>query len=418
MTGLFGTEELTLSRSWFAARISALVSKRKVFTTGSLYLVPKLMPLALVILLTLRSGLGGLGEAALALSLWQFLLVVSDFGVSQWLLTKRVVNRKEALIGLAGRASVGLVAAVVVGVLAASGVLDLGPSIGLGLCVALALSFGQMAFAWELQRGRRRRAFLYVVIEFLLPVLALFFFESAELALVAVIITKTLMGLLLTAVSLAGVRSTLVSEGLPPQSFGIHSSAWALTSVASGTGELTLLSNAGSVLFAGAYRIFQTIASVGSTVGFAALAPLMSREMRSVTRIGRPMLLLGSVSAVLLAIGVVPGLLLTGGSLDGHELWALFACASLAATAVLNSMAIVPLSAVARDKGSKYTFRIGLFSASTYWAIIVVLGLIDAPLLAPAAALVAGVVGFLGNLLVWRTVTEPDHGGSTLDASE
>lgn len=116
------------------------------------------------------------------------------------------------------------------------------------------------------------------------------------------------------------------------------------------------------------------------------------------------MIILGSVSAAFLLVGTVPGVVLTAPSIASNHAWAIFAAAALGASAVLNTLAVVPLSSVARDLGSKYTFRIGLISAAVYWGTVLILTVTSAPLWVPIAPLLASVVGLVGNLMVLKVV--------------
>ena len=247
-------------------------------------------------------------------------------------------------------------------------------------------------------------AFVYAVVEFAVPLIAVFITNDAPAAFVMTMATKTLLAIALTAASLVQAPVSDAPSGLGPRAFGINSSAWALTSVASGTGELALLGGAGLVALSGSYRIFQTIASLGSVVGFAALAPLMSKEGPGIRSLKRPMLILGGVSCLMLLAGMIPGLVLTTSAVGSDLLWAVSSATALALAAVLSTLAIVPLSAVAREVGAKYTFRVGLASSLCYWGIIGALALAGQPLFVALAPLAASIVGLLGNLWVWRRI--------------
>lgn len=403
---------MTITRTRLAR---AALRRKRFLTTGALYLVPRFMPLALVVILTIKSGVDGLGDVALALSLWQFFLVVSDFGVSQWLLTKNSLTGGEIKTSLGGRTLVGAACALVVAVLATLGWLPMSPEAAVGLVICLALSFGQMAFAWQLQRGAPRRAAAFVGIEFVIPVAAIFVFSDPLYALLAVMIAKTAFSLFLTGASVASARVETEPEGLSPRAFGVHSSAWALTSVASGTGELMLVGSIGNAALVGVYRIFQTIASLGSTVGFAALAPLMSRRGQSTPSLWKPMLILGLVAAAFVALGMVPGIGLAAHAFDDQTLWVVLVASSLSVSAILSTMAIAPLSEVARLHGTRYSLIIGLATCAVYWSTIFLLYIFKLPLGAPLAPLLAASVGFLGNMFVHFRLTRrrtPDHNGA------
>ncbi|WP_152930159.1 hypothetical protein [Gordonia jacobaea] len=364
-----------------------------------MYLAPRALPLALVVVLTLRSGVSGLGDAALALSLWQFLLILTEFGVSQWLLTKDDVSSGELVTCFKGRLTLSLIAVLCLCGLVAFGVLHLSWTMCLLLSIGLLLSFGQMAFAWELQRGRQARAFAFGFAEFGLPVAFVVGVSSSTWIVAVCIVSKSLIGVALTVRAMRSFPTVQASRGLSPRDFGVHYAAWALTSVASGTGELVILSGAVSAAQLGAFRLFQTIASLGSIVGAAVLPPLMARRGASRFSSGAVMAMLGLVAGVLLFVGDLIGLMFSARSEASDFDWLVFVAIALGVAAVINTMSVVPLAEVSRVRGARFAFRIGLASAAVYWSIILVLGMLGGALLAPLATLAAALVGMSGNML-------------------
>lgn len=380
-------------------------------STGALYLVPRILPLSVVLLLAVRSGLSGLGQAALALSLWQFLLIVCDFGVSQWLLTKRSVTRRELTVAIIGRFALGAFAAMVVLLLSLIGVLDLGRLLTGALTAALVLSFGQMAFSWELMQDRILRATIFAIVEFAMPVLFLFVPASAQTAFCWVLLSKTAISISLTVLSILSMDWSIEAQGLSPWDFGLHTAAWALTSVASGTGELVILQGAVGSAELGVYRLCQTLASLGSIVGFAALAPLMRRSVTG-SDIRFPMVVLGMLSTVVVSIAYVVFSLVYRLPASASLSWVVFVCVSLAIASVLSTISVVPMTEVARRVGSKFTLIVGGFSSVSYWTIIAILPRFGLELFAPCAVLAAGMVGIIGNLWAVRSTgrSEPQQG--------
>lgn len=372
--------------------------------TGALYLAPRVLPLVLVVGLSIRSGLTGLGTAALALSVWQFLLIASDWGVSQWLLTKREVSLQEVRTSIVGRVATSCLCALGLVLVWLWGWVSLSPTLGVTVVVGLALSFGQMAFAWELQSGNSRRAIAYAGMEFLVPGLLVFAFEDASVSVAVVVGTKTLIGWVLTWQTLRSRRWASVEHGLPPKSFGSHAAVLALTSFAAGTGELALLTAGTSAGVTGSYRLLQSVSALGSIIGMAAQAPLMGRapSPERQPRPMRPMLLIGSASVGLLIAAY--SLVLLSADLDsiGSAGWLAFVAATLGTAAVMNSISIVPLTYVAKHVGARYSMMVGVASAAAYWGLIIVLAATRQPLLAPIAVLASSCVGLVGNLVAAR----------------
>jgi hypothetical protein len=388
-----------------ASRANRLSWKGERVPTAVLYLMPRLLPLALVVILTAASGLQGIGAAALALSVWQFLLVVTDWGVSQWLLTKSAVTARELRTAFIGRLQASTLSALMLGLVLQLPILDLDSGLGWILVFALLLSGGQVAFAWALQQGRVPLAFLFATIEYVAPIAPAFFISNAVVSLSVVIVLKTVLACVLTGTLVVRAEWAEMPEGLSPKAFGYHSSGLALTSIASGTGELALLDRGVPVATVGAYRVFQSIASLGSIVGFAAQAPLMQRATEAGRRRGLSFQLaaLGGLSVLLLAAGNVAGIVWIGAGIPEGR-WLAFTIVVLGAAATMNTMSVVPLTRVAREYGSRYSLRVGIASSVTYWAMIGLLSVSHKPLLAPVAVLSAAIVGFCGNLIVlqWK----------------
>ncbi|MDH3026961.1 hypothetical protein QEN35_21635 [Gordonia alkanivorans] len=323
--------------------------------------------------------------------------------MSQWLLTKEVVTKAEIVSSLVGRLALGFATAGVVCVIGLVGAFEISTSTTLVLAVAQVLSVGQMAFAWELQRGRQTVAGGYALAEFAIPAMLAAFFSNPTSAVTAVILAKTCMGLILTFWSLRRFPIANEAQGLGPRAFGVHSAAWALTSVASGTGELMLLTGSATTSQVGLYRIFQTLASLGSVVGFTALAPLMRQRGGRRANILKTSMVLGALASTLLVGGYLFAFVfLVGDSLSVDTSWLVFVAVVLGASAVLSTMAIVPVAEVARVHGSRYISVIGLCSAASYWVSIALLGYLDAALFSPLAVLLASAVGILGNFAAVR----------------
>ncbi len=191
---------------------------------------------------------------------------------------------------------------------------------------------------------------------------------------------KTLVGVVLTGVAIVGVRPARMAVGLSPKSFGINSSLWGMTSFASGTGELALLAHAGSQSVLGSYRVSQSIASLGSIIGFAALAPLLRRSTLG-RGVRREMKILATVA--ILAVGP-PFLVQVVLAPSGDRAWLGFVACVLASAAVINVASVPPLTTVSRSVGSRYSLRIGVATAFTYWLLIVGLGVLGAYLFCAA----------------------------------
>lgn len=380
------------------------ISDPRLYITG-LYFAPRVLPLAMVAALTFSAGLGGLGRVAFALSLWQFLLVVCDWGVSQWLLTKPLVSRAEFYAALKGRISVSVICAVIVGVVTISGLVKVPAYLLSSLLFAVLFSCSQMTFAFELQQGRRRKAILAATAEYVLPLAPILVVHNVPLAVSLTLAIKTLLAM---AVGLRAYSAASWAEeavGLNAKDFGYHSSLWSLTSFASGTGELALLEHGASLEMVGIYRIFQTLASLGSMVGFAAQAPLMATTRshnRSDVSVLRPMFLLGLMGTLALLIGDLGGYLsIAHGSVDIP--WLILVVSGLGVGAIVNTISIVPLTRVAKVHGARYTLRVGAASSFTYWLIIIVLAIVQRPLLVPISVLMAAGVGLVGNLMAMRS---------------
>src|SRR4051812_46647502 len=78
-----------------------------------LYLVPRALPIGLLIAVGLRFGVTAVGVISVPLSLWQFCMTITDWGASQWALTRRDIPRSQAAQAFKGRIVMSLAAGVV-----------------------------------------------------------------------------------------------------------------------------------------------------------------------------------------------------------------------------------------------------------------------------------------------------------------